>query len=465
MALIRAAQLRTLPQVLFVLAMLLPLSCQEANDPAPNVLLVSVDTLRADHLGSYGSTLGASPRLDALAAQGVVFERAIAAASRTVPAHTSIMTSRHTREHSVGHLNGETRLRGRATLAEHFREAGYATAGFVSNILLTRRTGLDAGFDVFDDELTTPELNRPHVVERLAEDTTARAIRWLKAKRTAPLFLWVHYQDPHGPYTPPEAIHVRFDMPHDAAEPALPIGRSNQSRGVIPPYQVLPGLEYASEYRARYAGEIFHADASIGELVDAFTKASSPRPRIVLVTADHGESLGENDHYFVHTTATTPDVAHVPLLLLASGLEPGRQNELVGHVDVMPTLLELADLEVPQSARGVALGPLARGESSLPERYLYCDIGSQLSAYGDDGFLQVGGLADVWRAGAAPPSSPPWRRFEWQPGAPWRLIERGKGGLPPAILRYASRAEPLALLPPPDPALIENLKALGYADD
>ena len=228
--------------------LLLPLACSRAHSTRPDVLLITVDTLRADYLSAYGFPFETSPQVDALAAEGVLFERAISGSSRTVPAHASIMTSRYTREHSVGYLNGKSALRDRVTLADLFRDAGYATAGFIGNILLTRNTGLGRGFDLFDDEIETPELNRPNIVERLAEDTTRRAIEWLAEEREAPAFLWVHYQDPHGPYTPPAEDANRFDLPGPPGEKPLALAKSNvgtKSRGGIPPYQVLPGLRHA----------------------------------------------------------------------------------------------------------------------------------------------------------------------------------------------------------------------------
>ncbi len=142
----------------------------------PDVLLVTVDTLRADFVHSYGFEAETTPNIDALAARGVLFETAIAASTATVPSHASIMTSRYVREHSVGPFNGATRLEGAATLAEAFRAAGYETAAFVSNVVLKARTGLDRGFDLYDDELPVGETNRGSYFERVAGDTVERAV-------------------------------------------------------------------------------------------------------------------------------------------------------------------------------------------------------------------------------------------------------------------------------------------------
>jgi arylsulfatase A-like enzyme len=449
------------------LSCLAGVSCRSADEtPASNVVLITIDTLRADHLGAYGFAHDTSPNIDALAERGVLFERAIASAGRTVPAHASIMTSRHTREHSVGHLNGRSTLRGRMTLAEHFRDAGYETAAFIGNILLTHTTGMGQGFDVFDDQVETPEANRPHVVERLAPETTERAIRWLEQPRDRPFFLWIHYQDPHGPYTPPLEHMDRFQIEGPKDEPSLPTRAGTRHKGSIPAYQVLPGLDRASQYEGRYAGEIFFADHWIGKLLGSIEASRGDRGVIIALTADHGESLGENGSYFVHTRSSTPDVAHIPLVLAAEDLEPGRRTDIVSHVDVLPTLLELAGLPIPADARGLPLGPVARGEADLPDRFVYCDNGSQLSAYREGGFIQVSGLGGAWKDPAPKPTAlnPRWRPFRWQPGERWHPLEI-KGELPTEISDYASDAEPMEILPPPDPELVKQLRALGYAED
>ncbi|MBW2398486.1 MAG: sulfatase, partial [Deltaproteobacteria bacterium] len=399
----------------------LPLACGPANESRPNVLLITIDTLRADHLGTYGFRFDVSPEIDALAEQSVVFERAIAASGKTAPSHAAIMTSGYTREHSIGHGNGTSTLSDRVTLAEIFHEAGYATAAFVSNILLTRRIGFDRGFEVFDDELSAPESNRPKVVERLAPDTTARAIEWLNARNERPFFLWVHYQDPHGPYTPPAEAADRFDIPGAPDEAELPVRAGNNASGGIPPYQALPGLYRVSEYRSRYAGEIFFADEWVGKLL-ARAGADDKRETIVLLTADHGESFGEYGHYFKHTHTTTPDVAHVPLILRAPGLTPERRDDLVSHVDIAPTLLELAGLRASSDASGVALANRSGAALPAPERFVYCDNGGQLSAYRGDGFHWLVGVGSAWqsREGRTPlPFTPNSAFFRWSPAGRW----------------------------------------------
>jgi arylsulfatase len=443
----------------------LPVGCRSREARPPNVLLITVDTLRADHLGSYGFEFDTSPNIDALATESAVFERAIAAAGKTTPSHASIMTSRYTREHSIGHGNGSSVLVMETTLAERFRDAGYATAAFVSNILLTRRVGLAKGFDVFDDELTTPDVNRPAVVERLAPDTTERALGWLRDREERPFFLWVHYQDPHGPYTPPPPARDRFQITPSPDEKELPLRSGNAARGGIPAYQALPGLRLASEYESRYAGEIFFADQSIGELI-ASADADSRRDTIVLLTADHGESFGEYGHYFKHTHTTTPDVARVPLILRAPGLAPERRTEIVSHVDVLPTLLDLAGLPIPSDASGISLATLLGKPTRRLERFVYCDNGGQLSAYRRDSFVWMVGVGSAWRKAlgeAGPPFAPNWAVFRWAPGGGWSLTS-DDAPLPAEIGEYAERVAAMNSLPPPTEEDVERLRALGYVD-
>jgi len=178
---------------LVILLLFATLGCEAPQALAPDVVLITVDTLRADHLGTYGFEHDSSPRIDRLARQSVVFERAIAASGRTAPSHASILTSRYTREHSIGYKNGPTKLVEQPTLARIFSGAGYDTGAFVGNLLLTGFSGLHQGFETYDAKLETPEKNRSHVVERIAEATTQLAMEWIERSGERPLFLWVHY--------------------------------------------------------------------------------------------------------------------------------------------------------------------------------------------------------------------------------------------------------------------------------
>jgi arylsulfatase len=434
------------------------MACGGGRPPAaaPSVLLVTVDTLRADHLGAYGFASDTSPRLDALAAESALFERAIAASSRTAPAHASMLTSRWVREHSIGHHNGSTRLaEAEPTLAAIFREAGYATAAFISNAMLQRRVGLDRGFDHYDDELPESEFNRA-AFERRADRTTARASAWLSELRGAPFFLWVQYNDPHGPYAPPPPYDEHFQLAGAPDEAPLPVLYVQRGWFGIPAYQALPGLRRPSQYRSRYAGEIRYFDEWLGQLLAAAERAAGDRALAVLLTADHGESLGEEDFYFSHGHATTPDLSHVPFLLRAPGVAPGRRTEIAHHVDILPTLLELAGLPIPADARGIALGPALRGEATFPERTVFCDVGAEVGAYRRDLFLRarLGASLGDTRSGT-------WTAYRWRAGE--SLVPAADAeALRSDIEAYAGVRSPVAAAAELSAAEAEQLRALGY---
>ncbi len=429
------------------------------TDPArPDVLLVTLDTLRADHVGVYGAPEGATPHLDALAAGAVVFERALAASSRTAPAHASLFTSRWVRDHAIGYRNGATRLGDEPTLAAILATAGYETAAFVSNTMLRRRVGLDRGFATFDDTLPDGEPNRA-VFERVAEKTTARAVAYLAGSRRAPLFLWVQYNDPHGPYTPP-AGHLGGAAPPADADTPLPALDSQRGERGIPAYQVFGDERRPSQYRARYAAEIRYLDASFGRLLAAFEDATRGRGSIVAVMADHGESLGEEDFYFSHGFATTPNLAHVPFLLRAPGLPPGRVATPIHHVDLLPTLLELVGVPVPGDAAGIALGPMLRGEEPPPgDRALFVDVGAEVSVYRGDVFLRT-------RTGETlgPAAQGSRQAYRWQTASAWQPVATPEDLEREAQAYSAVERAPLRSAPELERDDEERLRALGYLE-
>jgi arylsulfatase len=441
--------------------------CDEPERSRPNVLLITVDTLRADRLGVYGFDLDTSPAIDRLAAGGVVFERAIAGASFTSGSHASIMTSRYTREHTIGYMNGGTRLEGITTVAEIFNREGYQTAAFVGNIMLDRKIGLDRGFEVYDDELPHAELNRGFAFERIARQTTERALLWLKNRDQRPFFLWVHFQDPHGPYTPPPEFKGRFRPEFKPDEKALPILDTVTGLNGIPSYQELDGIRRPSVYETRYAEEIAYADHWIGQLISQVDADPSDPKTIVVFTADHGESLGEANLYFSHGSTTTPDQAHIPLIIRAPGLPEGRRTETVHHVDVMPTLLDLVGFETPADTSGIALGPIIRGDSPLPDRLVYCDEGFDLSAYGPGGFVRVGGILAAWDSGETnrlPMMAPHWAAYRWAPGEDWEAVDEIDTSSKTVIRSYFRQAIPMVETVEPSPLRVERLRALGYVE-
>ena len=427
-----------------------------------SVLLITVDTLRADHVRAYGSDMALTPAIDALAARGVLFENVIAAASVTAPSHASILTSRFPREHTIGTVNGTTRLEGGETLAERFRAAGYATAAFVGNFVLRPVIGLDRGFAVYDADLPTTEPNRSKRFERNAEATARRALAWLRTPRQEPFFLWVQFQDPHGPYTPPAAFLDATPPPAGESRDNLPALDQNSGTGGIPRYQQLAGVDRTTEYKRRYAAEVAYADHWIGRLLEAAEIAAGERGLVILLTADHGESLGEAGFYFQHGHATTPELALAPLVISAPGLAPARRSDDVHHVDVMPTALALAGLPVPDDASGLSLVPFLESGDPLPERVLFCDIGRETGAYAGDTYLRVRGSLLLWGTWAAGRADRAAGRADAAAGQANRAAGRAeRTGDPPDDLlvlegyRYDDRGWNAA---PADPLLLAKVK-------
>jgi len=466
----------------WIIVLLAALGCTP-SDTRPNVLLITVDTLRADRVSAYGYELPTTPAIDELASQGVLFERAIAASSSTAPSHASMFTSRRVRQHSVSYLNGQTRLKHTKTLAQHFRDAGWSTAAFVGNFMLQPRTGFDAGFELFDSDLETFPMGGIAIFERRAEATLARALAWLEEPRETPVFLWLHLQDPHGPYLPPNTHFGTFELERRPDEWRLPELEDRFGYHGVPSYQLVEGAEYPTDYEALYADEIRYADEAIGELIEAFDEHPSGRPEVVLLPSDHGEAMGEGGYYYVHSHTTTPDVAHVPFVLRAPGIEPTRRSELVGHVDVLPTLLEVAGLPPDEAASGIALGPYLRDERPLPDRTMICDLGVEVAAYRGDGFVRLVDVApallDVddipgtpaggeparpaWGRASRDPVGPRWWSYSWTGGGSDFSAVEGGDALPDGLLEYLSekpaRASYIDDIRPED---LRRLQALGY---
>lgn len=287
-----------------------------------NLLLITLDTFRADYLGVNGASEVLTPHLDALARGGVNFTRARAPVPLTLPSHASILTGTYPPGHGVRD-NGSFRLADeRLTLAEVLGESGYATAAFVASFVLDRRFGLAQGFAVYDDQITSdPAMLESLEAERGGEDVLAAFTQWLEERHDpGPFFAWLHLFDPHAPYLPPEPFRSRY-----AGNP--------------------------------YAGEIAYTDQVVGRIVEALESRQLLDSTIVAVVGDHGEDLGEHGET-THALLIYNSTLHVPLILRAPGLLPeGVQfGELVRIIDLAPTLLDLLGLPA-DFGEGASLRP------------------------------------------------------------------------------------------------------------
>jgi choline-sulfatase len=307
-----------------------------ARKPAPNVLLITIDTLRADHLGCYGAKEIQTPTLDALARDGIVFSGAVSQVPLTWPSHAAILTGLYPFQNGVQDFTGQPLDARFRSVAQAFRKSGYSTGAVVSAFVLDRSWGLARGFDYYDDAFA-PEafVNRNlGLVDRRAGDSVTRALAWLKKNPHKPFFFWLHLYDPHSPYDPPEPYRTQYEShPYD--------------------------------------GEIAYADHELGRLIAWLKQAQVYNRTLIVFLSDHGESLGEHgeqEHGFFVYNATV----HVPLIVkppAGSGLRPAKVSRAVETTAVAPTLVGLTGVkdEIEKQFQSSAL--LGTGARDVDEAY------------------------------------------------------------------------------------------------
>ena len=304
-----------------------------------NVLVITVDTIRADHVGAYGYSDVETPAMDALAREGVLFTRAYSPTPLTLPAHTSIFSGTYPLNHGVRDNGGYIVPDELTTMAEIFEDQGYDTAAFIAAYVLDSRWGLNQGFDTyFDDfDLSDQRFISMGAVQRPANEVIDATVAWLNEARQGPFFLWVHLYDPHAPYDPPEP--------------------------------------YMSRYAgARYDGEIAFTDSQIDRLLTTLEARGLGDNTFIVLAGDHGESLGEHGEvqhgFFIYEGAT-----HVPLIFRVpiEGFGGIERSEVVSLVDIMPTVLEMCGLESPDHVQGASLVPFFHSGFTGEPRYAYSE--------------------------------------------------------------------------------------------
>lgn len=305
-----------------------------------NVLLITIDTIRADRLHCYGFNEISTPNIDRLAGSGVRFADATTHVPLTLPAHTSIHTSNFPSYHGVHDNGGFYVPKSQITMAQIFKQNGFATAAFVAAYVLDSIWGLDKGFDTYYDnfELTKEDKKNMGNIQRNGGEVADKAIQWLDEHRSERFFLWTHFYDPHTPYEPPK--------------------------------------EFADQYPDKpYIGEIAYTDSVVGRLLDYLDTHGLRDRTVVLLTGDHGESLGEHRES-THAFFIYDSTIHVPMILSAPQRELQGQTVLkqVRNVDIMPTLLQLAGLPVPESIQGRSLlhSIFDYGNSAAAPSYAEC---------------------------------------------------------------------------------------------
>lgn len=314
-----------------------------------NVLLITVDTLRADRVSCYDNSHLETPSFDNLAEHGVVFTRAFANTSTTLPSHTNILLGVSPLYHGVHENQHFVVQENFLTLAEFLKAAGYATGAFVGAFPLDRRFGLAQGFDVYDDDFGRRSSEREMEIERKAADVVAKALPWVKAQQP-PWFLWVHVYDPHDPYTPP--------------------------------------VPYSEQYaQSPYDGEVAYVDEVLGVFFEELRVSHLLEDTLVIFTGDHGESLGQHGEvthgFFAYNTGIW-----IPLIITGPGIKPRRVEHPVSHLDIFPTVCDVLKLKPPETLQGQSLMPALKGRR-FPKRTLYFE---SLAPYYSMGWAPIQGV-------------------------------------------------------------------------
>lgn len=353
-----------------------------------NVLFVTVETTRADHLGLYGYGRDTSPSLTAWAAGGAVFESHSSVSPRTNPSLAALLTATYPHENGVRNLFLPLEPENR-TVAEVFRAAGYVTGAVQTHPRLVAASGFAQGFDTYDDAVA-----RHH----LAPPACATAWDWIAARRGSkrPWFLWIHLFDPHWTYDPPPPWRTLYgpDDPRPSQVYAdLDAGRITNGSVIF--QNRMPPDEVAAFVRL-YDAEIRYADDALGALLSRLRQEGLDRTTLVVVTADHGESLGEHDYFFEHGDLGTEAEIHVPLLMVLPGTIPSglRVPFTTSSVDVIPTLVDLAGLPVDPAFRGQSLAPYLRG-ASAEDRLCFGE--TDRSLHEENTRRELPGVAGKWR--------------------------------------------------------------------
>lgn len=330
-----------------------------------NIILISVDTLRADHLGCYGHSYVQSPHIDRLADQGILFTRHVSAAPTTLASHTSLMTGTYPHTHGApknGYVVNERNI----MLAEMLKQASFTTAAFIGAFSLEAQFRFDQGFDHFDADfgLAREEKVRDQA-QRRAEAVTEAVLEWLDTRTATPderLFLFVHYFDVHWPYDapPPHRRMYRKD--------SLPFVGSmeeiHETRALLRDAATGErGLELARALDAEYCAEITYCDYHIGRLLQGLKNRRMYNKSLLILTSDHGETMHEHDNVFNHGRSVYGTEIHIPLILRFPGGRFGgrREDRLGSNVDVVPTILHLLDLPEHDGLEGESFAGLIDG--------------------------------------------------------------------------------------------------------
>lgn len=360
-------------------------SCQSQDKlPHPNVLLITIDTLRADHLGCYGYRLPTSPNIDRLAKYGVLFNDCTVQWPLTWPSMASMNTGAYPKttgiEYKLSILPDSFYM-----LSEIFGEAGYSTGAVVANFTVGKKYGFAQGFDHFveswqemwaKEQGDAPIADDPRILKKYTNATivTDQALAWIeKVKGEKPFFLWLHYMDPHGPYIPPLEYRAYFRNSHEINDVPLK---------AIPKYQRRGNKEGPITdlgfYKTEYDREIKYLDDEIGRLISELSWQGLDADTLIVFSADHGESLDEHDYFLEHGKLPYQPSAYIPLILVQKGVLPSGKTieHPVGLIDLSATILDLSGISIPASFEGQSLRDMILNEGDGPKpEYVFMQSG------------------------------------------------------------------------------------------
>lgn len=433
----RITVLASLAATALVAAAVLCLHAISSRSEMRSFLLITIDTLRPDHVGCYGCRSARTPQMDALALNGVRFAKAATACPLTTPSHATILTGVYPPRHKIRDNAGFVLASGCATLAEIFKQHGYATGAVISGAPLASEFGLNRGFDFYDDTFTSTAIaakrtGDAHAVpknnEKKAEETTAAALRWLKTLRGGQsFFLWVHYYDPHVAYRPPSPFRE----------------------------------EYAEN---PYDGEIAYTDMCIAGLLNGMRDLGFLRDTTVVLTSDHGEGLGQHGEethglFLYDTTMLVPLIFHSPGRIAGGVTRP----ELVRTVDIAPTLLDIARIPVPPDLDGRSLLPRLGPSPDREPREAYMENYSNRINFG---WSELRGIrTDRQKYIAAP--TPELYDLDADPAEMKNLAPSGQGaaemaGRLDALTKALDAGSAAAQASPGSARVLAQLRSLGY---
>lgn len=387
----------------------------------PNVLFISVDTLRADRVSLLDPEKGVTRHIDVLGQEGIIFERAFSHVPLTLPSHTSMMTGLAPVHHGIHDNAGFRVSEEHLTLAEYLKSHGYKTAAFVASFPLDQRFGLNQGFDLYNEGYPSRNPLKTFFPERPAQKVVDSALDWLKSHRQErPWFIWIHLFDPHQPYNPPPSYHEK----------------------------------YANNL---YDGEVAYVDDQLARFFEALKQLNLWQSTVVIFTADHGESLGEHGES-THGLFAYNSTLHVPLIIRIPNQEPVRIRNFVALSDLFPTLCSILGLPIPEGLDGRDLSPLWKSPSpATPDPPILIEA---LAAYLNRGWAPLIGI--IWRGQKYIDTPIPelydlHRDFEEKENLVGKVMTR-------AFKMKLNRMFPLDRITPQkeDPETLEALRSLGY---